>query len=290
MYFYPHFARENYNPRTGRYIPAWQKIARAHHGIKISDTDINMTNFGQYSPAYPTTNEDWRFAMRELNPTGKSVLTVTGSGDQPIAFAISGARDVDTFDTTFFARVIMDMKTSAIQTMNRDQYYSFVGDLDETSNVCDIAGYEKIKSVCPTQSILAAKQMRGCRIFNQGYNLYPEYMPNESEYDAAKKIIKQPINFIWSDIAELHTQLNKEYDIIYLSNIFEYFRNRKKITNVLNDLRPFVKNGGEIMLYISWVQTPISEFIDAAARDCGWGTIKSHNKQNAFMLTMQRTR
>ena len=292
MYFYPHFARADYNQRTGNYIPAWQKIARAHHGIKISAAECNMTNFGQYSPAYPTTNEDWRFAMSELNPAGKSVLTVTGSGDQPIAFAISGASDIDTFDTTFFARVIMDMKTSAIQTMDRNQYYSFVNDLDKTDFICDVTGYDKIKSVCPTQSILAAKQMKGCRIFNQGYNLYPEYMPTESEYNVARGIIKKPMNFIWSDLNELHTQLRtgKEYDIIYLSNIFEYFHNRQKITGVLNNLKPFVKNGGEIMLYISWVQTPISESIDAAARDCGWGITKSHNKQNAFMLTMQRTR
>lgn len=292
MHFYPQFARADYNQRTGRYIPAWQKIARAHHGIKISDADINMTNFGQYSPAYPTTNEDWRFAMHELNPAGKSVLTVTGSGDQPITFAISGANDIDTFDTTYFAHVIMDMKTSAIQTMDREQYCSFVNDLDKNNFICDVNGYDKIETVCPKPSILAAKQMRGCRIFNQGYNLYPEYMPNESEYDTAKQIIKKPMNFIWSDLVELHNQLNneKQYDIIYLSNIFEYFHNRKKITSVLNNLRPFVKNGGEIMLYISWVQTPISESIDAAARDCGWGETKSHNKQNAFMLTMQCTR
>jgi len=290
MYFYSHFARENYNPRTGNYVPMWHKIARTNKNIKLSDADINMMNFGQYSPAYPTTNEDWRFAMHELKPAGKSVLTVTGSGDQPIAFAISGARDIDTFDTTYFAHVIMDMKTSAIQTMNHKQYFSFVDDLNKKNFICDVNGYDKIQSVCPLQSILAAKQMRGCRIFNQGYSMYLEYMPNESEYNAAKNIIKKPMNFIWSDIAELHTQLNKEYDIIYLSNIFEYFHNRKKITNVLNSLKPFVKNGGEIMLYTSWVQTPISESIDAAARDCGWGTTKSHNKQNAFMLTMQRTR
>lgn len=290
MYFYPHFARENYNPRTGRYIPAWQKIARAHRGIKISDADINMTNFGQYSPAYPTTNEDWRFAMCELKPAGKSVLTVTGSGDQPIAFAISGAQDIDTFDTTYFARVIMDIKTSAIQTMNHEQYGNFVNELRNTKSVHEISGYKKIVDVCPKSSVLVARQMTGCKIFNAGTGARPEYAPNESEYAAAKKIIKQPINFIWSDIAELHTQLNKEYDIIYLSNIFEYFHKAQKITNVLNNLRPFVKNGGEIMLYISCVQTSISESIDAAARDCGWGTIKSHNKQNAFMLTMQRTR
>lgn len=290
MHFYAHFARADYNQKTGKYIPAWQKIARTHRGIKISDAECNITNFGQYSPAYPTTNEDWRFAMHELNPAGKSVLTVTASGDQPIAFAISGARDIDTFDTTYFAKVIMDMKTSAIQTMNRDQYYSFVDDLDKTNFICDIQGYDKIKTVCPKPTILAAKQMRGCHIFNQGYNLYPEYMPTESEYNIAHKIIKQPINFIWSDLNDLHTQLNKEYDIIYLSNIFEYFHNQKKITNVLNNLKPFIRNGGEIMLYTSWVQTPISESIDAAARDCGWGQTKSHNKQNAFMLTMQRTR
>ncbi len=290
MHFYAHFARADYNQRTGNYIPAWQKIARAHRGIKISDAECNMTNFGQYSPAYPTTNEDWRFAMRELQPAGKSVLTVTASGDQPIAFAISGARDIDTFDTTYFAKVIMDMKTSAIQTMDRNQYYSFVGDLDKIKFICDINGYDKIKTICPKSSMLAAKQMRGCHIFGQGYNLYPEYMPNDAEYDTAKKIVTGPMNFIWSDIDELHNQLNKEYDIIYLSNIFEYFHSQKKITNVLNNLKPFVKNGGEIMLYISWVQTHMSESIDAAARDCGWGMTKSHNKQNAFMLTMQRTR
>ena len=289
MHFYAHFARADYNQKTGNYIPMWQKIARTHRGVKISDADINMTNFGQYSPAYPTTNEDWRFAMHELKPAGKSVLCVTASGDQPIAFAISGARDIDTFDTTYFARVIMDMKTSAIQTMNHDQYCSFIADLDKKNFICDINGYDKIESVCPKSSLVAAKQMRGCRIFNQGYNLYPEYMPTESEYDAAKKIIQSPMNFIWSDLKDLHTQLDKEYDIIYLSNIFEYFHNQKKITNVLNNLKPFVRDGGEIMLYTSWVQTPISESIDAAARDCGWGITKSHGRQNAFMLTMQRT-
>ena len=290
MHFYSHFARENYNPKTGDYVPMWRKIARARHGIKVSDAKCEMTDFGQYSPAYPISNEDWRFAMDELQPAGKSVLTVTGSGDQPIAFAISGANDIDTFDTTYFARVVMDMKTSAIQTMDHGQYDAFVHELRNTKSVNEIPGYEKIVSVCPMQSILAAKQMKGCKIFNAGAGVRVEYMPNESEYNAAQKIIKKPMNFIWCDLAELHGQLDKEYDIIYLSNIFEYFPNRKKITNVLNDLRPFVKNGGEIMLYISWVQTPISESIDAAARDCGWGVTKSHNKQNAFMLTMQRTR
>ena len=290
MYFYAHFAREHYNPRTGNYVPMWRKIERMHHGIKISDAEYGMTKFGQYSPAYPTTNEDWRFAMRELKPAGKSVLTVTASGDQPIAFAISGATDIDTFDTSYFARVMMDIKTSAIQTMDHKQYNNFVRELRNTKSVREIPGYEKIVSVCPISTVLAAKQMTGCKIFNAGAGMLAEYMPNDDEYSIAQSVVHGPMNFIWSDITDLHNQLNKQYDIIYLSNIFEYFHNQKKITNVINSLRPFLQDNGEIMLYTSWVKTPISESIDAAARDCGWGTIKSHNAQNAFMLTMQRTR
>ena len=268
----------------------WHKIARAHKGIKLSDADSVLTSFGQYSPAYPTTNEDWRFAMRELNPNEKSVLCVTSSGDLPIAFTSSGAHDIDTFDISFFAGVIMDMKTSAIQTMNHEQYCSFVGGLDKTSDISELYGYDKIKTVCPKPSIIAAKQMRGYNIFNRGYNFYPEYMPTESEYSTAKGIISKPINFIWSGLQDLHTQLYKEYDIVYLSNIFEYFQNQKQIVNILNKLKPFVKKNGEIMLYTSWVQTSAAEQIDAAARECGWGEIKSHNQQNAFMLTMRRMR
>lgn len=290
MYFYPHFARADYNQRTGEYIPTWQKIARAHRDIKISDADCNMTNFGQYSPAYPTTNEDWRFAMSELRPSGKSVLTVTASGDQPIAFAISGATKIDTFDTSYFARVIMDLKTSAIQTLDHGQYNQFVRELRDTKSVRDIRGYDKIATVCPKQTIVAARQMAGCKIFNAGTGTCSEYMPTDQEYNIAKQKITGPMNFIWSDLQNLCRELNQEYDIIYLSNIFEYFTSKKKISSVLHSLYPFIKNGGEIMLYTSWVQTPISESIEAAARDCGWGTTKSHDKQNAFMLTMQRTR
>lgn len=290
MYFYPHFARCDYNKRTGEYVPTWQKIARAHRDIKISDAECNLNNFGQYSPAYATTNEDWRFAMHELNPAGKSVLTVTASGDQPIAFAISGATKIDTFDTSYFARVIMDLKTSAIQTLDHGQYNQFVRELRDTKSVRDIRDYDKIATVCPKQTIVAARQMAGCKIFNAGTGTCSEYMPTDQEYNIAKQKITGPMNFIWSDLQELHQELNQEYDIIYLSNILEYFTGLKKITSVLNNIKPFVKIGGEIMLYTSWVQTGISESIDAAARACGWGETKSHNHQNAFMLTMTRTR
>lgn len=288
--FYAKFARQDYNARTGKYIPLWKKIARVRKDVKVSDINWHTMNFGPYAPAYVATNEDWRFAMRELNPAGKSVLTVAASGDQPIAFMVNGARDIDTFDTTYFAKVIMDIKMAALQKMNLAQYENMVGELRNAKSSDDISDYDKIKPGCPRETLAVMRQMNGCCIFSQGTGIRSEYMPNESEYNAAKTVVKHPVNFIWSDLESLHTKLNKKYDLVYLSNIFEYFHDSKKITDTLNSLYPFLNENAEIMLYSSWVHTNISEMIVDAAMKCGWGIVRSHETNNAVMLTMTRVR
>ncbi len=286
--FYPQIARRDYNTRTGNYIPLWKKLARVRKDLKVSDLNWHITNFGLYSPAYATTNEDWRFAMHELKPTGKSVLTVAASGDQPIAFRLSGARDIDAFDTTYFAKVIMDIKTSALQTMDCTQYKNMVAELRNARSSRDITAYDKIKPACPRETLTAIRQMDGCRIFSMGTGIRDEYLPNEAEYNAAKQVVRKPIRFIWSDLENLHTKLNKKYDLIYLSNIFEYYHDTNKITKTLNNLYPFLNENGEIMLFTSWVHTNVSEQIVDAAAKCAWGKLKSHETRNAVMLTMAR--
>lgn len=288
--FYPHIARKDYNTRTGNYIPLWKKIARVRKDIKLSDINWHGSNFGPYAPAYAATNEDWRFAMHELNPMGKSVLTVAASGDQPIAFQLSGARDIDTFDTTYFAKVIMDIKTSALQTMDCAQYKNMLVELRNARSASDIPNYDKIKNVCPRETLSAIRQMNGCRIFGMGTGIRDEYLPNEAEYNVAKQTVKKPIRFIWSDLESLHTKLDKKYDLIYLSNIFEYYHDANKITQTLNSLYPFLTDNGEIMLFTSWVHTNTSEMIVDAANKCEWGRVKSHETNNAVMLTMSRVR
>jgi hypothetical protein len=290
MSFYPQIARENYNARTGEYIPDWQKLAKAHKGIKISEVNLKNGHFGAYSPAYVTTNEDWRFAMQELNPRDKSVLTVMGSGDQAIAFAVSGAKLVDTFDISYFARVMMDIKSAAIQTMNHEEYSEFINNLYDTKSLNELDGYKKIEPICPKSSLTVTRQMRGYKIFNHGLGASREYMPTPTEYQAAQEIIHTPVNFIWSDLDNLHTHLKKKYDIIYLSNIFEYFATAPEITAVLNKLMSHLNINGQIMMYTSWIHTNTSAIIVNAATKCDWGKIKSHEQQNAVMLTLTRTR
>lgn len=284
MNFCPKIARESYNGH-GNYVSAWRKYVP-----KINNL-ADISNFDPYSPAYPTTNEDWRFAMQKLQPQNKSVLTVAGSGDQAIAFAISGAKDIDTFDKTVFANVIMQMKFSAIPTLDYTQYKDFVNGIADAKSVHDIPSYDKIAPKCPSNIITTTKQMNGCKIFHNGCGVCHEYMPTESEYNIAQQVIStKQVNFIWTNLQNLHTHLDKSYDIIYLSNIFEDFYQGSKITAALNNLRPFLNINGQIMLYTSWILADIAETIEHAAQECGWGTVTSHEIKNAAMLTLTRVR
>lgn len=284
MNFCPKIARESYNGR-GNYVPVWCKYVP-----KINNL-ADISNFDPYSPAYPTTNEDWRFAMQKLQPQNKSVLTVAGSGDQAIAFAISGAKDIDTFDKTVFANVIMQMKFSAIPTLDYTQYKDFVNGIADAKSVHDIPSYDKIAPKCPSNIIITTKQMNGCKIFHNGCGVCHEYMPTESEYNIAQQVIStKQVNFIWTNLQDLHTHLDKSYDIIYLSNIFEDFYQGSKITAALNNLRPFLNINGQIMLYTSWILADIAETIEHAAQECEWGTVTSHEIKNAAMLTLTRVR
>lgn len=284
MNFCPKIARESYNGH-GNYVPVWRKYVP-----KINNL-ADISNFDPYSPAYPTTNEDWRFAMQKLQPQNKSVLTVAGSGDQAIAFAISGAKDIDTFDKTVFANVIMQMKFSAIPTLDYTQYKDFVNGIADAKSVHDIPSYDKIEPKCPSNIITTTKQMNGCKIFHNGCGVCHEYMPTESEYNIAQQVIStKQVNFIWTNLQDLHTHLDKSYDIIYLSNIFEDFYQGSKITAALNNLRPFLNINGQIMLYTSWILADIAETIEHAAQECGWGTVTSHEIKNAAMLTLTRVR
>ena len=288
--FNPIIAHKDYTA-DGKYIPTWrQYIHKYAHAYKIDANACDLSDFGPYSPAYTTTNEDWRFVMRELKPANKSVLTVTGSGDQPIAFAINGAKHIDTFDTSFFANIIMQMKISAIQTVGLSQYKDFINNLSDMKSVRDIPMYQEIMKKCDPHLIIAANQMHGCKIFGYGNTVHNEYMPNQSEYDIAKNKINQPMEFIWTDLCKGHTHLNQSYDIIYLSNIFEHFYKSDKITNVINNLKPFVNVNGQITLHTSWVHTQTSENIMAAASKCPWGKIESREQQNAVMLLLTRVR
>ena len=76
---------------------------------------------------------------------------------------------------------------------------------------------------------------------------YPENQFTDAEYAKLKTLVKQPFHFINSDIETLHTKLTTEYDLIDISNIFDYGMDSTAQANILGSLIKHLRIGGRIV-------------------------------------------
>ena len=226
---------------------------------------------------------------------GRRVLTVAGSGEHPLFYTINGATQVDTFDISYCARAIMDIKTQAIRSgMPYGQYKILLKDLHFAPSASKVSGVSEILPKIPAHSAQFVRGMDGYRIFGNGLN--PEYyaseMISETEYKTLQKTLHGAFKFIWSDVATLHTQLNGEYDVINLSNIFEWSPDliQPTLTNLHNHVRP----GGYILVQTGRsipVGKNMEKFINAQKALKDWAKI-GINKQDrdTQVIILERTR
>ena len=203
----------------------------------------------EYQPAYPTTNEAIRWELNQVPPTGAQVLTVAASGDQPIFYKAAGAAHVDTFDITYCARLIMDLKTYALRVLDSHQYNVMLSHLENLATAADRPElWTAISQMPQRESGLITKMiLQRPRAFGRGI-AYNQNMPRPYEYQRMRNTIDKPFNFIWSDIENVHKYLHQKYDIINISNIIDYVKRLPKIYNIISGLLPHLNAGGKIIL------------------------------------------
>lgn len=254
--------------------------------------------FSYYSPSYVLTNEDIRWVSNLTNGNGKRVLTVAASGDHPMFYAMRGATDIDTFDISFCAKVAMDIKTAAIKKLSRDQYIQLLDNMHNAKDMSQIPYITELMPNIPQNSAYFIQQMNNYPIFSNGLNpsSYQEIIPTDAEYDQMRNAVQKPFKFIWTDIKSLHTHLLHEYDIINLSNIFEYMT-PQQIHQTLAALRCHVRRGGTIIAQTgSWgIHRNNRAYYDASQKFKRWARVgyirQDKNKANSEMIViLQRTR
>ncbi len=210
-----------------------------------------MDGFCKFSPAYTISNECLSEAMEILKPQGKSVLTVAGSGDQAFFYKIYGALHVDTFDISYCAKVMMDVKTAAVQNLRCGEYKKFLDSIESAAvNIPDVPEYKKISSDLSGDVKDFMNDMRGVAYrLNSSYNFN---VMTARQYRKLRNSIKAPFNFIWSDIMELSGRLTRKYDQVYLSNIFQYnYHKKDENVKLIQDLLMSLNDGGEIMFFLT---------------------------------------
>ena len=224
-------------------------ISQARLAYDAVTGEYGAANFAQFSPAYAKTNEDIREVLWALQPKpNSSVLTVAGSGDQALHYLISGAGHIDTFDITFNAKMMMDIKTTAIQKLGRVDYARLVNGTAKANDITAISQFQEIAEFLPADTHNYIQDMRGLRLVRGGS--YFETLYND-EYAKLQKIVNKPFNFIWTDLKDLSSHLTQEYDQIYLSNILQYHAHPEYVTPLVMDLARFLKPGGVMMVNVA---------------------------------------
>ncbi len=248
-----------------------------------------------YSHAYVVSNEDLRHTTGLTRDMGRKILTVAGSGEQPLFYTLNGATQIDTFDVSYCARAIMDIKTQAIKSgVPYEQYVQMLTDLHNAPSASRVKGMSEILPKIPAHSAKFVRGMDGYRIFGNGLRPenYKQEMISADEYARLQNMVPNHFNFIWSDVASLHTQLDDEYDVINLSNIFEWGPNI--IIPTLNNLREHVRPGGYILAQTGCgmsIGKNIQEYAKAQEALKEWAKMGIHkHDRDTQVIILERTR
>ncbi|MCL2748776.1 MAG: DUF3419 family protein [Alphaproteobacteria bacterium] len=266
------FAQKYYPNPKGRYIA-------------IADTA-----FSRFSPSYATTNENMRVTAKILKPFGKRVLTCGGSGDQTIWFARNDAVHIDSFDISWCSKITMDLKNAAIKALNVQEYENFVRALHKDSAcISETEEYKHIEPLLSRKARRFMRAMKGKRFSGNGV-INDECFLNKEEFLHMKS--KTPTGkFIWSDLGGLNKKISgKKYDIIYLSNIFQYLSDPEKIAEILERLvTKHLCHEGAIAVEVNWI-IDNKKYAVAANKLKELGNFYETGKLNEKMLVFCKTK
>lgn len=219
--------------------------------------------FSFISPCYLFSNENLKAYYENLFLKDKSVLTVTGSGDQVLSAILYGAKSVDTFDLNKLAYYNLMLKKYAIVSLDYDEFCKFYNLYDS---------YDRLKPYAKISQNIKEEQVRFFwdNLFNDDQDNFYYYslgkggtlellqkrIPymNIKNYKLLKdKLFDCKIVYKNLDIFELPFEFNEKYCFINLSNILQYILDKDKFIKLVNELSiNNLLNDGSILLNYYW--------------------------------------
>ena len=225
----------------------------------VPDSDFaklfwSSDDFHTYTRAYINTNENLHISMKYMPKRCGRALVVAASGDHPLFCSLYGAEHVDTFDVSYNAKCLMDIKVAALGCLDREQYSDLLEDLYSKNNICDVRYIQEISKRIPQQQYKYLCEMKYYPVFQRGitadifgYDDFDGRALTVSEYEKLREILKEPYNFILANIDDLSAHLTGKYDFMHLSNIFDYVPKQNRF-DVLEPLLNHVNVGGRILI------------------------------------------
>ena len=196
--------------------------------------------FNSFSIIYRGTNEAVSNEIyQDLLKDRERVLTITASGDQLLNSILLGCQEITCVDISRLTKYYAMLKLAAIQTLTKEEYLEFfTGKLNE--DLLSYELYEKVREELDEDATL---------FWDSLYNYYDEVEINESclfshevmnrgimlrnnpyldgdNYEKTKAMIRgAKISFRDGNIYQMFHN-SPTYDLVNLSNIIEYTKNR----------------------------------------------------------------
>ena len=187
----------------------------------------------RFNSIYPFTSENIAGYMKDLDLTGKKVITVTGSTDHILNAILQGTTEITTFDINPLTKSYMDLKISALKNLSYEDFiklllfesnmnldYSIISSLD-MSTECKIFWLEQLSKFENNGIELRNSSLFNTKYFNPNSKLWQNLYLEKSKYNLLKQQIKEAnITFINASLNDL--KIDENFDYMFLSNISDY--------------------------------------------------------------------
>lgn len=207
--------------------------------------------FGNWASAmvYPFSNEYLEEMFKDINLNGKRALVVGSSGDQALHAVDRGAKDVTIVDGNMWAKPFVELKLSAMKTLPYEEFYKYFC----LGKVFSPEYYRKVshglskqsqafwdsifldfggRSLFDAYEVFLHNAIDG-QDYQYGMKFHPYYTSEEAYNKLKSKLMDANITVKFAELNEFPKVAEGKYDLIMLSNIFDYVKQ--------NDFFPVVK-------------------------------------------------
>ena len=250
--------------------------------INISDKIFHADSF-----IYKTSNERLSELVKYFKDRN-NILTVISSGDLILNCISQGIKNIDAFDISGFPKYFLNLKIASTKTLSEREFIEFFFKSITTEDKYDDY-YERIRKYLNNEDLVFWDSLFNYFDWIEIYNsllfshetFYEKNVIKENIYlqgnnyqELRKKIEKVNLNYYQDNIVNLSKKLNKEYDVVYLSNIIYYVL----IKNYLEMIKNFkLKDKGIILSYLY-----------KGIKDNRVGTFQKFNDSEAGVLVFQK--
>ena len=219
--------------------------------------------FGKYSGIYPYSNENLDVLFNNLDLKDKEVLSVAGSGDHSFYSYNKGACNVDLFDVNLLAKyyyylriwIIKNYNSFYFDTINKfknynefSRYFGILFNLVNPTSIDEEEAHEYWKLLYNMCSLKWENYGFGYYLRNKLFRADTKRINWISDLSVIKdKLANNNSGFYNCDITGNQTGIDKVYDVIFLSNIFEYVDDEESI-RLKNNICRLLKDDGYIVL------------------------------------------